>query len=365
MKKTLILILALVMVASTALISVGAEATEEKAGPLIITEIFNNPGGTDFCEFMEIMNISDTAIDLYDYKFWYRSGSKLSDIGLPEITSKSNVLATGYGENVLDPGEIAVVWFVHDSFCAEGAYAYPEGVEWWYKTITESEKANYEYTITDYTGTIRAYNITAFRTHLKAYYEKTTFQTLDAAFDSAKVIVCHANIDLVAPAEGGKTGADAHFNLANTSGDKAVKYYITDNNIDVIDENTKYYSTAGIDAIAGTSNHSFSYTFGEGVDMVANGYTVFITPGYLSALDQPEVINARHELNPEKYTETAEVATTTEKVENVTTTEEETNPPKQPEVTTTKTEATTTAKPETTTKAPDNTTAAVILATET
>ena len=71
MKKTLaILISALI----AALMLIPAFATDEMPG-LIITEILRNPKGNDTYEGFEIMNASDGAIDLYDYKIYCRKGS--------------------------------------------------------------------------------------------------------------------------------------------------------------------------------------------------------------------------------------------------------------------------------------------------
>ena len=71
MKKTLaILISALI----AALMLIPAFAADEMPG-LIITEILRNPQGNDTYESFEIMNASDVAIDLYDYKIYCRKGA--------------------------------------------------------------------------------------------------------------------------------------------------------------------------------------------------------------------------------------------------------------------------------------------------
>ena len=376
MKKIFALLMAVMMLclAMLAVVPAGAaEATEVKAGPLVITEIHNNPAAyyegisRDYTEYMEVMNVGDTAIDLYDYKFYYTTAGSVKECGLPTADSKWNVFATKPGENILEPGEIAVIWFItsesilpHD----DASKPIPSAVEYYRKEITEAEIPNYEVTYTDYQGKVYAYNLAEFKSFMKASLADKGW-TLDAAFDTANIIVWDINIDFEQPTQeaidAGKVGSSIHFNMANCSSTKAVKYWVTEKSVDVnsIDENTEFVCTAGVESGAGWSGQTFHYTFNYGTtDMIYSFDVPFLTPGYLYTLQQGDLVNLRHELNPQKYTETVEVVTTTEKVENVTTTEEETNPPKQPEVTTTKTEATTTAKPETTTNAPDNTTAA-------
>lgn len=54
------------------------------AGELVITEVLSNTKcdnggyttGNDYCEFFEVMNISDKEIDLFDYKIWYNNNER-------------------------------------------------------------------------------------------------------------------------------------------------------------------------------------------------------------------------------------------------------------------------------------------------
>lgn len=368
MKKTLILALAIVMIASAALISVGAETTAEATvGPLVITEILNNPDSTDYYEYMELMNIGAEAIDLYDYKFWYRSGSKLSEVPTPDVaTSKWNVFAGAPGQNILQPGEIALVWFIHPSFHVEGTVVdgkevtLPEGVEWFRKEIADADKASYSHVLTDYTGINYAYNVEVFKSMIKTKMEALGL-SLPEAFETVRVIVCDVSIELETPTaenlEAGTIGDKIHFNLANCSETKAVKYYITDRDITTFDENTTVYAAAGVDSGAKWAGQSFQYNTPDvGYEMTYMSYSKFYTPGYLSDIFQPELINLRNSIDPNKYPETAIIVTTTEKAEDEVTTEEITNPPR---VTTAPEKPSTTTKPNTntTTKAPETTAA--------
>ena len=111
MKKTLaILISALI----AALMLIPAFAADEMPG-LIITEILRNPQGNDTYESFEIMNASDVAIDLYDYKIYCRKGASADEnaaVAAADVTLWT-YLSSAPGEVVLAPGELAMVWCVY------------------------------------------------------------------------------------------------------------------------------------------------------------------------------------------------------------------------------------------------------------
>ena len=366
MKKICIAVMAIMILAATVLtiVPAGAEATEKVAGPLVITEIFNNPAtyegnSRDYVEYMEIMNIGDTAIDLYEYKFWYTSASTLDACPYPTETNKWNVFATKAGENVLQPGEIVVIWFITgESILASDDPSKPIPADVWYrKSITEAEKADYAYTYTDYLGNVYAYNVEEFKNNITAHAAGIGADIGD--LNSVKIIPWDVNIDFEKPTdaniESGFVGVNAHFNMANCSDTKAVKYWVTSMDVTVFDENTEVICTAGVHSGGKWSNQAFHYSQTPGsADMTYLLGVAYVTPGFLYESMQGDLINLRHTINPEKYPETVEIVTTTEEEEDVVTTEEITNPPR---VTTAPEKPSTTTKPSTntTTKAPETT----------
>ena len=75
MKKfTAILIIAAFMLTLAALPAFAADMPG-----LVITEILRNPKGNDTYEGFEIMNASDAAIDLYNYRIFYRNGASVEE----------------------------------------------------------------------------------------------------------------------------------------------------------------------------------------------------------------------------------------------------------------------------------------------
>lgn len=111
MKKTVSLILSLLVLAA---LFVPVSAVPDMPG-LIITEILRNPLGNDTYEGFEIMNASDAAIDLYDYRIFYRKGVSVEEnaaVAASDVTLYT-YLAAEPGTVVLAPGEIAMVWCVY------------------------------------------------------------------------------------------------------------------------------------------------------------------------------------------------------------------------------------------------------------
>ena len=111
MKKTVSLILSLLVIAA---LLIPVSAVPDMPG-LIITEILRNPLGNDTYEGFEIMNASDSAIDLYDYRIFYRKGVSVEEnaaVAASDVTLYT-YLAAEPGTVVLAPGEIAMVWCVY------------------------------------------------------------------------------------------------------------------------------------------------------------------------------------------------------------------------------------------------------------
>lgn len=111
MKKfTAILIIAAFMLTLAALPAFAADMPG-----LVITEILRNPKGNDTYEGFEIMNASDAAIDLYNYRIFYRNGASVEENAAVAAADVKfyTYLAAAPGDVVLAPGEIAMVWCVY------------------------------------------------------------------------------------------------------------------------------------------------------------------------------------------------------------------------------------------------------------
>ncbi len=81
----------------------------ESAGdmpPLIITELYLRPKGAGITQFIEVLNLSDHDVDLYDYKLMAYSGSDPSC----EAHICSLKLADKAGKEIVRPGEVVALW---------------------------------------------------------------------------------------------------------------------------------------------------------------------------------------------------------------------------------------------------------------
>ncbi len=87
---------------------------------LVITEVYRDTPGPDLTEGFEVMNISDSPIDLYDYKIWrYHDPSNIWS-NVTSATAATAVsdnlygaaLSDTSGKYILMPGEVAFFWTV-------------------------------------------------------------------------------------------------------------------------------------------------------------------------------------------------------------------------------------------------------------
>lgn len=92
--------------------------------PLVITEIFPNPTGTDIVDFMEIMNISTSTVDLYDYATRTLANAS-GTFDLSKVV-RYNYLAEERGQYLLEPGQIAIIFIITGEHYTSG-YAAPDG----------------------------------------------------------------------------------------------------------------------------------------------------------------------------------------------------------------------------------------------
>lgn len=91
--------------------------------PIVITEIFPNPAGSDIHDFMEIMNVSPAPLDLYNYAMWGRQESSADNFSI-ETVFRYNFLAENPGEYILNPGQFAILIPITNVHYQNGTYAY-------------------------------------------------------------------------------------------------------------------------------------------------------------------------------------------------------------------------------------------------
>jgi len=96
--------------------------TEAKTGPVVISEIMYNPLGTGDAEYIELFNISDMAVTLFD-------SSEAAPWRLTDDPDNPGIefLFPAAPPVVMAPGEAIVV--ARDRAVLEAAYAIPEGVQ--------------------------------------------------------------------------------------------------------------------------------------------------------------------------------------------------------------------------------------------
>ena len=136
-KLTVILLAALMLAAMMALPTSAADAAYTVPCDIVISGLLANPNTVpydgpastkDFVEYMELVNVSDHDVDLYDYTFYYvnkPTEEELLAAAAEGKFSKRNNFATAPGQYVLKPGQFALIWFISqecydyiDSHCA-------------------------------------------------------------------------------------------------------------------------------------------------------------------------------------------------------------------------------------------------------
>lgn len=102
-------------------------------GPLAFTELCRTPGSV---EYAEVQNVSDNAVDLYDYKIWYTMGNATSDGTdlLPHQAQRFYRISSTPDTMILMPGETVILWFITAGNAAE----YAE-IDYTAKTVTPIE----------------------------------------------------------------------------------------------------------------------------------------------------------------------------------------------------------------------------------
>lgn len=94
--------------------------------PIAITEYFPNPKGQDIIDFMEIVNISDQTIDLYDYMLWGGTANSAEDFKIEDVF-RHNYFTDARGQYTLAPGQFAILFVVTSEHYKNHKYAKPDG----------------------------------------------------------------------------------------------------------------------------------------------------------------------------------------------------------------------------------------------
>jgi hypothetical protein len=124
MKKLTAILIATLLLAAMFAFPTSAAGNYNIPCDIVISSCFSNPNTVpyegpastkDMCEYMEIVNISNHDVDLYNYTFYYvnkGTPDAVIEAASQGVFSKSNVFASAPGENVLKPGETALIWFI-------------------------------------------------------------------------------------------------------------------------------------------------------------------------------------------------------------------------------------------------------------
>ncbi|MBQ9080396.1 MAG: hypothetical protein IJY27_04915 [Clostridia bacterium] len=328
-KLTAILIAALMLTAMFALPTSAADYTIPC--DIVISACFSNPAtvpyegpatGKDLCEYVEILNISDHDVDLYDYVFYYVN--KATPAAVVEAAeagtySKSNVFATAPGENVLKPGEYALIWFISDES---------------YELIDSHRMVTFD------SNNKPIYNLEKYWNLIADFSRDMCWQTPPETVNG-KIIPWDISTTY-------GIGASEHFNMANPSASKSVGYFIC-----LRDTTVDAYLTASIVPNTTLSaDVEFCFDLNDGkVLTCTNDIPYDITPSFLhsSQTNLANLLGVTFETSAEDTTTATPDTTTAAPEPEVTTdtpTVEDTTPAADPD--TDDSTVTTTAAPTTT-----------------
>ena len=112
MKKLVVLLFALVLCGTLALCVLA-----RGEGPLIIVDATRRTPPSDLLEGFTVMNVSDEALDLADYKAWYGRATteeKLETLD-PDTVTKVMPLSDVSNTCILQPGQKAYIWCVYNT----------------------------------------------------------------------------------------------------------------------------------------------------------------------------------------------------------------------------------------------------------
>lgn len=112
----------------------------ENDSPIVITRVIQNSYGRDLYEGFEIVNVSDSPIDLFDYRVFYESADTKEELDKAPINtfSRNMPLSDVKGLYVLGPGQIAYV-------CTFFADHYTESANGGYKAVSKDIDLNVIY----------------------------------------------------------------------------------------------------------------------------------------------------------------------------------------------------------------------------
>ena len=304
MKKFAVIIIAAIMLASLFALPTAAEgATYVVPCDIVITGMFSNPNTVpydiattkDFVEYMEILNVSDHDVDLYDYTFYYvnkKDPQAVIDAANAGSFSKGNSFADAPGQNVIKPGQFAIIWFV-----SQEVYDYQEN----HKIVTvENGTPNY---------------------NPDRYWEVLS----SFAFDFCGWTIPETVNGILIPWDISTSygrGSSQNFNLANPKADKACGYFICHRDMPV----ETYLTGSIVPNVSISADIEYSYDLSDGkVLTLVNDLVYDITPSML----HPSQKNLAAELGiavEEPGADTTPAETTPTETEPVETAPEETTP---------------------------------------
>ena len=333
MKKLTAILIATLLLAALFAFPTSAAGNYNIPCDIVISACFSNPNTVpyegpastkDMCEYMEILNISNHDVDLYDYTFYYvnkGTPEAVLEAASQGVFSKSNVFASAPGENVLKPGETAVIWFIGND--------------------------NYTYLDSCKLHTINADNTVTH--HTEKYWTLLCDFARDMCWQNppetlnGKLIVWDISDNY-------GLGSKDHFNLANPSSSKAIGYFVC-----ARDTAVDTYLTGVVIPNTGLSaDVEFCFDLSDGKILNCSNDVLYdITPGYLhpSQTNLADLLGIVFETSAEETT-TAAPETTTAAPE---TTPEPVETTEAPVVETTPEPVQTTAAPTTTVPEPGDT----------
>lgn len=313
MKKiTVILIAVMMLVALFAIPTAAEDATYVVPCDIVITGMFSNPNTVpydiattkDFVEYLEILNVSDHDVDLYDYTFYYVNKSDpqaVIDAASAGTYSKTNVFADEPGQNVIKPGEFAIIWFV-----SQEVYDYQEN----HKIVTvENGVPNY---------------------NPDKYWEVVSSFAFDFCGWTAPEKVNGILIPWDISTSYGR-GSSKNFNLANPKADKACGYFICDRDMPV----ETFLTGSIVPNTSISSDIEYSYDLCDGrVLSLVNEMVYDITPSMLHP-DQKNLaaklgITVEYPAEETTPAETTPAETTPAETTPIETTPDETEPAETP-----------------------------------
>ena len=293
MKKLTAILIAALLLAALFVFPASAAGNYNIPCDIVISACFSNPNTVpyegpastkDMCEYMEVLNISNHDVDLYDYTFYYVNKGTVDAVveaASQGVFSKANVFASAPGENVLKPGETAVIWFIGND--------------------------NYTYLDSNRLSTVNAdgtvtHNTEKYWTLLCDFARDMCWQNPPEKING-KLIVWDVSDNY-------GMGSSEHFNLANPSATKAIGYFVCarDTTVDT------YLTGVVIPNTALSADVEYCFDLSDSKILTCTNDILYdITPGYLhpSQTNIADLLGIVFETSAEETTTAAPETTAT------------------------------------------------------